>query len=56
MKTPYLKVPWKSCVIKTLATHGYENKGQFSYSPQGMKTHQSFHTQKKNAIAIWMEK
>ena len=38
---------WPPTGMKTLATHGYENKGQFSYSPQGMKTHQSFHTQKK---------
>ena len=38
---------WPPTGMKTLATHGYENKGQFSYSPQGMKTHQSFHTLKK---------
>ena len=43
MKTPYLKVPWRSCVIigPGLPPTGYENQCQFSYSPQ---TDLGFHT------------
>ena len=45
MKTPYIKVPWNMYYhCARTAAQGYENQGQFSYPPQGMKTDLGFHT------------
>jgi hypothetical protein len=42
--------------VPGLPPTGYENQGQFSYSPQGMKTDLGFHTLKKSGKNTYEEK
>ena len=59
MKTPYLKVPWRSCdiIVPGLPPKGMKTKVSFHTPPQGMKTHQSFHTLQKMQMRFeWKNK